>query len=53
MPLEEWSSTCSTEGRYKCFPVETEGYFYQVVRYVKQLKLESTLRPRGRPKKER
>ena len=22
------------QGRYKCFPVETENYFYQVVRYV-------------------
>src|SRR5208282_3743682 len=22
------------QGRYKCFPVETEDYFYQVVRYV-------------------
>ena len=24
------------QGRYKCFPVETEGYFYQVVRYVER-----------------
>ena len=24
------------QGRYKCFPVETERYFYQVVRYVER-----------------
>ena len=24
------------QGRYKCFPVETEDYFYQVVRYVER-----------------
>ncbi len=24
------------QGRYKCFPVETAGYFYQVVRYVER-----------------
>jgi len=25
------------QGRYKCFPVETEDYFYQVVRYVERM----------------
>src|SRR5208283_4758862 len=56
------------QGRYKCFPVETESYFYQVVRCVergspfgsidwtattaKQLRIESSLRARGRPRKE-
>ncbi len=24
------------QGHYKCFPVETEDYFYQVVRYVER-----------------
>src|SRR5271157_2277020 len=30
------------QGRYKCFPVETEDYFYQVVRYVER----NALRPK-------
>ncbi len=32
------------QGRYKCFPVETEDYFYQVVRYVERNALRQ---PRG------
>ena len=31
------------QGRYKCFPVETEGYFYQVVRYVERNALRANL----------
>ncbi|MGA2702956.1 MAG: transposase [Isosphaeraceae bacterium] len=31
------------QGRYKCFPVETEDYFYQVVRYVEQNALRANL----------
>ena len=31
------------QGRYKCFPVETEGYFYQVVRYVERNALRADL----------
>ena len=30
-------------GRYKCFPVETEDYFYQVVRYVERNALRANL----------
>src|SRR5208337_1557331 len=30
-------------GRYKCFPVETEDYFYQVVRYVERNSLRANL----------
>src|SRR5271157_5568316 len=29
------------QGRYKCFPVETEDYFYQVVRYVERKALRA------------
>ena len=35
------------QGRYKCFPVETEGYFYQVVRYVERNALCANLVPRA------
>ena len=31
------------QGRYKCFPVETKGYFYQVVRYVERNALRANL----------
>src|SRR5208283_3221818 len=31
------------QGRYKCFPVETEEYFYQVVRYVERNALRANL----------
>ena len=31
------------QGRYKCFPVETEAYFYQVVRYVERNALRANL----------
>lgn len=31
------------QGRYKCFPVETEGYFCQVVRYVERNALRANL----------
>ena len=31
------------QGRYKCFPVETEEYFYQVVRYVERKALRANL----------
>ncbi len=31
------------QGRYKCFPVETENYFYQVVRYVERNALRANL----------
>ncbi len=31
------------QGRYKCFPVETEDYFYQVVRYVEPNALRANL----------
>ena len=31
------------QGRYKCFPVETEDYFYQVVRYVERNALRASL----------
>jgi len=31
------------QGRYKCFPVETEDYFYQVVRYVERNALRANL----------
>ena len=30
------------QGRYKCFPVETEDYFYQIVRYVERNALAQT-----------
>ena len=31
------------QGRYKCFPVETESYFYQLVRYVERNALRANL----------
>ena len=31
------------QGRYKCFPVETEDHFYQVVRYVERNALRANL----------
>src|SRR5271157_4032656 len=31
------------QGRYKCFPVETEDYFYQVVGYVERNALRANL----------
>src|SRR5208337_3318834 len=31
------------QGRYKCFPVEAEDYFYQVVRYVERNALRANL----------
>ena len=31
------------QGRYKCFPVETDAYFYQVVRYVERNALRANL----------
>ncbi|MGO8745333.1 MAG: transposase [Thermoguttaceae bacterium] len=31
------------QGRYKCFPVETEAYFYAVVRYVERNALRANL----------
>ena len=31
------------QGRYKCFPVETEDYFYQVVRYMERNALRANL----------
>ena len=31
------------QGRYKCFPVETDDYFYQVVRYVERNALRANL----------
>src|SRR5271157_231282 len=31
------------QGRYKCFPVETQDYFYQVVRYVERKALRANL----------
>lgn len=31
------------QGRYKCFPVETETYFYQLVRYVERNALRANL----------
>ncbi len=31
------------QGRYKCFPVESEDYFYQVVRYVERNALRANL----------
>src|SRR5271157_4241004 len=31
------------QGRYKCFPVATEDYFYQVVRYVERNALRANL----------
>jgi putative transposase len=31
------------QGRYKCFPVETEDYFYRVVRYVERNALRANL----------
>ncbi|OHB66045.1 MAG: hypothetical protein A2V70_19300 [Planctomycetes bacterium RBG_13_63_9] len=31
------------QGRYKCFPVETEDYFYRVVRYVERNPLRANL----------
>ena len=31
------------QGRYKCFPVQTEEYFYQVVRYVERNALRANL----------
>src|SRR5271157_4314163 len=34
------------QGRYKCFPVETEDYFYQVVRYVRGAE-SPACKPRG------
>ena len=35
------------QGRYKCFPVETEDYFYQVVRYVERNALRTNLGERA------
>ena len=35
------------QGRYKCFPVETEDYFYQVVRYVEGNALRANLLERA------
>ncbi len=35
------------QGRYKSFPVETEEYFYQVVRYVERNALRANLVPRA------
>ena len=35
------------QGRYKCFPVETEDYFYRVVRYVERNALRANLVPRA------
>ena len=35
------------QGRYKCFPVETEDYFYQVVRYVERNALRANLAERA------
>ena len=35
------------QGRYKCFPVETEDYFYQVVRYVERNTLRANLAERA------
>ena len=35
------------QGRYKCFPVETEDYFYQVVRYVERNALRANLGERA------
>jgi len=35
------------QGRYKSFPVETEAYFYQVVRYVERNALRANLVPRA------
>ena len=37
------------QGRYKCFPVETENYFYQVVRYVERNALRANLVARAEP----
>src|SRR5208283_3498800 len=37
------------QGRYKCFPVETEDYFYQVVRYVERNALRANLVERAEP----
>ena len=31
------------QGRYKCFPVETDDYFYQVVRYVERNAVRANL----------
>jgi putative transposase len=31
------------QGRYKCFPVETEDYFYRVVRYVERNALRANI----------
>jgi putative transposase len=31
------------QGRYQCFPVETDDYFYRVVRYVERNALRATL----------
>jgi putative transposase len=31
------------QGRYKCFPLETEDYFYQIVRYVERNALRANL----------
>jgi len=35
------------QGRYKGFPVETDAYFYQVVRYVERNALRANLVPRA------
>jgi putative transposase len=35
------------QGRYKCFPVKTEEYFYQVVRYVERNALRAKLAERA------
>jgi putative transposase len=35
------------QGRYKCFPVETDDYFYWVVRYVERNALRANLVPRA------
>jgi len=36
------------QGRYNCFPVETEDYFYQVVRYVERNALRANLVERAK-----
>jgi putative transposase len=37
------------QGRYKCFPVETDDYFYQVIRYVERNALRANLVERAEP----
>src|SRR5271157_513720 len=48
--VKRWKAHCHEigfghlyQGRYKCFPVETEDYFYQVVRYVERNALRANL----------